>query len=40
LVVAHEIKIAYFLTFKVMKGDIYNVTVFDFSMTEVVRKCP
>jgi hypothetical protein len=33
-------QIGYFLTFKVMKGDIYNVTVFDCSMTEVVRKCP
>ena len=38
--IAHQIKIGYFLTFKVPRGDIYKVNVFDYSMTEVVTKCP
>jgi hypothetical protein len=38
--IAHEIKIGYFLTFKVLRGNIYKVTIFDYSMTEVVKKCP
>jgi hypothetical protein len=37
--IANQIKISYFLTFKVLMGDIYKVTIFDYSMTEVVKKC-
>ena len=38
--IAHQIKIGYFLTFKVLRGDIYKVTIFDYYMTEVVTRCP
>ena len=38
--IAHQIKIGYFMTFKVMKGDIFKVTIFDYNMTELVKKCP
>jgi hypothetical protein len=38
--IAHQIKMGYFLTFKVMRGDIFNVTIFDDTMTEVVQRCP
>jgi hypothetical protein len=27
------------MTFKVLKGDVYNVTMFDYNMTKVVKKC-
>jgi hypothetical protein len=27
------------LTFKVLKNDAYKVTIFDYSMTEIVKKC-
>jgi hypothetical protein len=30
----------YFLTFKVMRGNIFNVTIFDDTMNEVVQRCP
>jgi hypothetical protein len=38
--IAYEIKIGYFLTFKVLSDNIYKVTIFDYSITEVVKKCP
>jgi hypothetical protein len=38
--IAHEIKIGYFLTFKMLRGDVFKVTVFDYTMTEVVQRCP
>jgi hypothetical protein len=38
--ITHEIKIGYFLTFKALKNDAYKVTIFDYSMTEIVKKCP
>jgi hypothetical protein len=28
------------MTFKVLKGYVYKVTIFDYSMTKVVKKCP
>jgi hypothetical protein len=34
----NKIKSSYFLTFKV-SGDIYRVTIFDYSIVEVVNKC-
>jgi hypothetical protein len=36
--IVHEIKIGYSLTFKVLKKDVYKVTIFDYSMTEIVKK--
>jgi hypothetical protein len=38
-VIGHQIKICYFLTFKVLRGDVYRVTFLDYSMIEVVKKC-
>jgi hypothetical protein len=38
--IAHQIKIGYFMTFKVIRGDVFKVTVFDYTMTEVVQRCP
>lgn len=38
--IAHDIKIGYFITFKVLKGDVFKVTIFDYNMTEVVKRCP
>lgn len=35
--IAHQIKIGYLLTFKVLKGDVYRVTIFDFSMSKSSR---
>jgi hypothetical protein len=28
------------LIFKVLKNDAYKVTIIDYSMTEIVKKCP
>jgi hypothetical protein len=28
------------MTFKMLRGDIFKVTFFDYTMTEVVQKCP
>jgi hypothetical protein len=28
------------MTFMVMRGDVFKVTIFDYSMTEVVQRCP
>jgi hypothetical protein len=33
-------RVLLFLTFKVLKKDVYKVTIFDYSMTEIVKKCP
>jgi hypothetical protein len=38
--IAHEIMIGYFMTFKALKDDAYKVTIFDYSMIEIVKKCP
>jgi hypothetical protein len=38
--IAHQVKIGYFMTFKVMRGDIFKVAIFDYTMTEVVQRCP
>jgi hypothetical protein len=38
--IAHQIKIGYFMTFKVMRGGVFKVTVFDYTMTEVVQGSP
>jgi hypothetical protein len=38
--IAHQIKIGYFLTSKTLKGNVYKVTLFDYSMNEVVKNCP
>jgi hypothetical protein len=35
-----KIKIGYFMTFKVLKDDAYKVAIFDYSMIEIVKKCP
>ncbi|KAK1663086.1 hypothetical protein QYE76_051245 [Lolium multiflorum] len=37
--ITHEIKIGYLLTFKALKKDAYKVIIFDYSMTEIVKKC-
>jgi hypothetical protein len=29
-----------FLTFKVLRGDIFKITIFDYTMTEVFQRCP
>jgi hypothetical protein len=34
--IAHDIKIGYF---KALKGNVYKVMIFDYNMTEVVKKC-
>jgi hypothetical protein len=31
---------SYFITFKVLRGDILKVTIFDYNMTEVMKRCP
>jgi hypothetical protein len=38
--IAHQIKIGYFMTFKALKNDVYKATIFDYSMIEIVKKCP
>jgi hypothetical protein len=38
--IANKIKIGYFLTFKTLKSNVYKVTIFDYPMTEIVKKCP
>jgi hypothetical protein len=38
--IAHQIKIGYFMTFKMLRGDIFKVTIFNYTMTEVVQRCP
>ena len=37
--IAHQVKIGYFLTYKMLKGDMFKVTIFDYTMTEVMKKC-
>ncbi|KAK1625960.1 hypothetical protein QYE76_000275 [Lolium multiflorum] len=36
--IAHDIEIIYFITFMVLRGDIFKVSTFDYSMTEVVKR--
>jgi hypothetical protein len=38
--IAQKIKIGYFMTFKVLKDDAYKVAIFDYSVIEIVKKCP
>jgi hypothetical protein len=38
--VAHDIKINYFITLKVLKGGVFKTTIFDYIMTELVKRCP
>jgi hypothetical protein len=38
--IANNIKIGYFLTFKIFKSNVYKVTIFDYPMTKIVKKCP
>jgi hypothetical protein len=38
--IAHDIKIDYFMTSKVLKGHMYKVNIFVYNMTEVVKKYP
>jgi hypothetical protein len=40
LSIAHEIKIHYFITLKVLKGDVFKVNILDYIMMEVVMRCP
>jgi hypothetical protein len=28
------------MTFEMLRGDIFKVTIFDYTMTEVVQRCP
>jgi hypothetical protein len=28
------------MTFKVLRGDVFKVTIFYYTMTEVVQRCP
>jgi hypothetical protein len=37
-VIGHQIKIGYFLTFKVLRTNVYKVTIFDYSVIKVVMK--
>jgi hypothetical protein len=37
---AHQIKIGYFMTFKMMRGNVFKATIFDYTMTDVVQECP
>ena len=39
LAIGHLIRINYFLTFKVMDLDVYMVTIFNYSCSEVVMRC-
>jgi hypothetical protein len=34
------VKIGYFMALRVMRGDVFRVTIFDYSMIEVVQRCP
>jgi hypothetical protein len=36
--ILHDIKIGYFMAFKALKGDVYKVTIFDYNITELVKK--
>lgn len=38
--IGHQIKIGFFLTFKMLKGDTFKVTIFDYNITEVIKRCP
>uniref|UniRef100_A0ACD5WJ99 Uncharacterized protein n=1 Tax=Avena sativa TaxID=4498 RepID=A0ACD5WJ99_AVESA len=38
--IAHQVKIGFFLTFKMLKGDMFKVTIFDYTMTKDLKKCP
>jgi hypothetical protein len=31
--------IGYFLTFKMLMGDVFKITIFDYTMTEVFQRC-
>ena len=35
----HEVKIGYFLTFKILRRNVYRVTLFDVDGSEIIRKC-
>jgi hypothetical protein len=37
--IGHQLKIGYFLIFKPLKLDVYNVTIFDYSCTKEFFKC-
>ncbi|XP_071685032.1 putative B3 domain-containing protein Os03g0621600 [Lolium perenne] len=38
--IAHDIKIGYLLTLKTLKSDVYKVTIFNYSMCEIIKKYP
>ena len=38
--IANEVKIRYFMTFKMLRPDVFKVTIFDYTMMEVVQRCP
>jgi hypothetical protein len=33
LPITHQVKINYFMTFKILRGDVFKVTIFDYTMT-------
>ncbi|KAK1628116.1 hypothetical protein QYE76_002431 [Lolium multiflorum] len=35
--IAHQINIGYLMTFKMMRGDVFKATIFDYTMTDVVQ---
>jgi hypothetical protein len=37
--IAYQIKISYFMTFKLLKSDVYMIIMFDYSMIKVVTNC-
>jgi hypothetical protein len=37
--IAHNMKISYFITFKVHKGDVFKVTMSNYIIAEVVKWC-
>jgi hypothetical protein len=37
--IAHQVKISYFMTFEVTRGDVFKVTIFDYTMTAEVQRC-
>jgi hypothetical protein len=38
--IAHHVKISYFLTFKMLRGGGFNVTILNYTMTKVVQRDP
>jgi hypothetical protein len=36
--IAHDIKNWYLLTLKMLKSDVYKVTIFNYSMSEIIKK--